>query len=208
MRLLRRSLLLAAAAAAAAAAFPLCGQTPGGVEVGGVKYEPVAQVGNARLQLNGAGVRYKAIFKVYTAGLYLQSKASTPEAVVTAPGPRRMHIHMLRDIDANELGRLFTRGMQDNATKEEFAKSINGTIKMGEMFAARKRLIAGDYFTIDYIPGTGTIISVNGKPQIEPIKEPEFFSALMHIWLGPHPADAQLKDALLGRSSTPTRPET
>jgi hypothetical protein len=205
MRLLRRSLLLAAAAAAA---FPLLAQTPGAVEVGGVKYEPFAQVGNARLQLNGAGVRYKAIFKVYTAGLYLQSKTNTTEGVVNAQGPRRMHIHMLREIDANELGKLFTRGMQENATREEFAKSINGTIKMGEMFAARKKLLAGDYFTVDYIPGTGTIISVNGKPQLEPIREPEFFSALMHIWLGPHPADSQLKDALLGKNSTPSRPET
>jgi hypothetical protein len=205
MRLLRRSLLLAAAAAAA---FPLLAQTPAVVEVGGVKYEPFAQVGGAKLQLNGAGVRYKAIFKVYTAGLYLQNKASTTEAVVSATGPRRMHIHMLREIDANELGKLFTRGMQENASREEFAKSIPGTIKLGEMFAARKKLLAGDYFTVDYIPGTGTIISVNGKPQIEPIKEPEFFSALMHIWLGPRPADAQLKDALLGKSSTPSRPET
>jgi len=205
MRLLRRTLLLAALAAASC---PLVAQTPSPVEVGGVKYEPFAQVAGTKLQLNGAGVRYKAIFKVYTAGLYLQNKAGTTEGVVNATGPRRMHIHMLREIDANELGKLFTRGMQENATREEFAKSINGTIKMGEMFAARKKLLAGDYFTVDYIPGTGTIISVNGKPQIEPIKEPEFFSALMHIWLGPHPADSQLKDALLGKNSAPSRPET
>lgn len=205
MRFLRRTLLLAALAAASC---PLVAQTPSPVEVGGVKYEPFAQVGGAKLQLNGAGVRYKAIFKVYAAGLYLQSKASTTEAVVNAQGPRRMHIHMLREIDANELGKLFTRGMQENASREEFAKSIPGTIKLGEMFAARKKLLAGDYFTVDYIPGTGTVISVNGKPQIEPIREPEFFSALMHIWLGPRPADAQLKDALLGKGSAPSRPET
>jgi hypothetical protein len=205
MQRFRRTLLLAAATAAA---IPSWAQSPGAVEVGGVKYEPVAQVGGSRLQLNGAGVRYKAIFKVYTAGLYLQNKASTTEAVVGATGPRRMHIVMLREIDANELGKLFTRGMQDNATKEEFAKSIPGTIKMGEMFAARKKLAAGDWFTVDYLPGTGTVISVNGKPQLEPIKEPEFFSALMHIWLGQHPADAQLKDALLGKAAAPSRPET
>ena len=205
MSFFRRTFL---AAAVLAATFPLQAQTPAAVEVAGVKYEPTVTVGGTRLQLNGAGVRYKAIFKVYTAGLYLQNRTSTPEGVVNAAGPRRMHIHMLREIDANELGKLFTRGMQDNATKEEFAKSINGTIKMGEMFAARKKLLAGDYFTIDFIPGTGTVISVNGKPQIEPIKEPEFFSALMHIWLGQRPADSQLKDALLGKSSGGGRPET
>jgi hypothetical protein len=31
----------------------------------------------------------------------------------------------------------------------------------------------------------------------EPIKDPEFHSALMKIWFGKSPADAQLKEALL-----------
>jgi hypothetical protein len=205
MPIFRRTLLLTATALAVSS--PWLAQAQSTVEVGGVKYDTTAQVGNAKLQLNGAGVRYKAIFKVYTAGLYLQNKATTTEAVINAPGPRRMHIVMLRDIDANELGKLFTRGMQDNATKEEFAKSINGTIKMGEFFATRKHLNAGDYFTIDYLPGTGTTVTVNGKLQMETVKEPEFFTALMHIWLGRQPADSQLKDALLGKSAA-GRPET
>lgn len=33
----------------------------------------------------------------------------------------------------------------------------------------------------------------------EPFVEPEFFNALMRIWLGAKPADWQLKDALLGK---------
>ena len=45
-------------------------------------------------------------------------------------------------------------------------------------------------------------VFVNGKLQGEPIKEPEFFSALMKIWLGKSPADQQLKDALLGKAAT------
>lgn len=189
----RRFLLAVAASALIAPAF---GQS---FDTSGVKFDPGVTVGNAKLQLNGAGTRYKFVVKVYAAGLYLPSKAGAPEQVLSANGPRRMHIHMLREIDANELGKLFTRGMQDNATKDEFSKSIPGTIKMGEIFATRKKLAKDDFFTIDYLPGTGTVISVNGKPAAEPIKEPEFFSALMSIWLGRNPADAQLKDALLGK---------
>jgi hypothetical protein len=193
------SRLLIAATAAWALLQPALAQTQP-VEVAGVKYEPTAQVANTRLQLNGAGVRYKLVVKVYTAGLYLQGKAATQEAVLAAPGPKRLQITMLREIDGNELGKLFTRGMQDNASREEFAKSIPGTIKMGEIFATRRKLNAGESFAVDYVPGTGTLISVNGKQAAEPIKEPEFFSALMHIWLGKSPADVQLKDALLGRA--------
>lgn len=175
-------------------------------EVAGVKYEPSVQVGNSRLQLNGAGIRYKAVFKVYTAGLYLGGKAATTDAVLAAPGAKRMHIVMLRDIDGNELGKLFTRGMQDNAPREEFSKSIAGTIRMSEIFSARKKLLSGENFSVDYVPGVGTTVLVNGKPQAEPIKEPEFFSALMRIWLGNNPADAQLKEALLGKAPAPRDP--
>jgi hypothetical protein len=191
-----RSTPAPAAPVAAPAAPTAAGAKP--VELAGVSYPTTVALGNAQLALNGAGIRYKAVFKVYTAGLYLGSKAATPDAVYTATGPKRMHIAMLRDIDANELGKLFTDGMQKNASREEFGKSIPGTLKLAEMFAAKKRLTAGDSFYVDYIPGTGTIISINGKPAADPIVEPVFFTALMKIWLGANPADWQLKDALLG----------
>jgi hypothetical protein len=174
-------------------------------EVGGVKYEASEQLGPAKLVLNGAGVRYKAIFKVYTAALYIGAKVGTPEEVYAAPGPKRMHIVMLRDIDANELGKLFTRGMQDNAPREEFSKSIAGTLRLSDIFSAKKKLAAGEYFYVDWVPGTGTTVVINGKAASEPIKEPEFFTALMKIWLGKSPADAQLKNALLGKAPPPAR---
>lgn len=196
--MIRRLFLLAFAAASLAS--PMAARAADVTEVGGVKYDNVVTLANTKLQLNGAGVRYKFV-KVYTAGLYLTGKSATPEAVLAATGPRRMHIVMLREINADELGRLFTKGMEQNASREEFSKVIPGVIKMGEIFAARRKLASGDYFSIDYVPGVGSSIVVNGKPASEPIKEPEFFNALMKIWLGKSPADANLKEALLGKSA-------
>jgi hypothetical protein len=192
--------LVVLAAATACLALPLAARSETATEVGGIKFPTSVTLANAPLQLNGAGVRYKAVFKVYAAGLYLNAKASTAEAVLASPGPRRLHIVMLREIDANELGKLFTKGMEQNASRDEFSKVIPGVIRMSDIFSQRKKLSAGEYFTIDYVPGTGSIISVMGKPAAEPIKEPEFFNALMKIWLGKSPADAQLKDLLLGKA--------
>jgi len=169
------------------------------VELGGVKLEDTLELQGAKLQLNGVGVRYKAVFKVYTAGLYLGRKAGTPEEVLSSPGPKRMSITMLRDIDSGELGKLFTRGVEDNTPKAEMSKLVPGLIRMGQIFSDQKKLMSGDSFVIDWIPGTGTVILVKGRPQGEPFKEPEFFNALMRIWLGPVPADWKLKDALLGK---------
>ncbi len=193
------------AALACTALLPLAAHAQGtGVELAGVKYAPSAQVANTPLQLNGAGIRYKFVIKVYTAGLYLGSKTQSVEQVLRQPGPKRMHVVMLRDIDANELGKLFTRGMQDNAPKEEFSKFIPGTLKLAEIFSAQKKLKAGDSFFVDYVPGVGTTVLVNGKPTAEPIKEPEFYNALLRIWLGERPADSALKDNLLGKATTNT----
>ncbi len=187
-------------AAALLAGLLALGATAATIEVGGVKLEDSTDVRGSKLVLNGAGIRYKAVFKVYTAGLYLGKKASTPEEVLAAPGAKRMTITMLREIDSNELGKLFTRGVQDNAPKNEMSKLVPGLIKMGQIFSDQKRLMTGDVFMIDWVPGTGTIITVKGVPQGEPFREPEFFNALMRIWLGPEPADWKLKDALLGKA--------
>jgi hypothetical protein len=169
------------------------------VDVGGIKMEDTAELRGAKLDLNGAGVRYKAVFKVYAAGLYLSKKAATPDEVIAAPGPKRMSITMLREIDSGELGKLFTRGVEDNSPKGEMSKLIPGLIRMSQIFSDQKKLLPGENFLIEWIPGTGTVITVKGKVQGEPFKEPEFFNALMRIWLGPNPADWKLKDALLGK---------
>ena len=194
--MIRRSFMIAATLAALCA--PLSSHAEA-TDVAGVKFDSPMNVGTAKLQLNGAGVRYKAIFKVYAAGLYLTTKATSPEAVLAAPGPKLLQIVMLRDIDANELGKLFTRGMEQNAPREDFSKSINGIMRMSDIFSSRKKLSAGDSFAVEWVPGTGTVILVNGKVASEPIKEPEFYASLMKIWLGNSPADSGLKDALLGK---------
>lgn len=169
------------------------------VEVANVKYDTAMDLAGQKLVLNGAGIRYKFVVKVYTAGLYLTHKAGTTPEVLSAPGPKRIHIQMLRDIDGNELGKLFTKGMEANSPREEFIKCINGVLKLSEVFASRKQLNSGDSFSVDYVPGLGSTLSVNGKSLMsEPIKEPEFFTALLRIWLGDKPADDGLKDALLG----------
>ena len=185
--------------AALAFACAVLGASAAQVDVAGVKLNDTLDVRGNKLQLNGAGVRYKAVFKVYTAGLYVGKKVSTPEEALAAPGPKRVAITMLRDIDANELGKLFTKGVEENSPKSEMVNLIPGLLRMGQMFADQKQLKTGDTFTVDWLPGTGTVITVRGVAQPDPIKEQAFFNALLRIWLGPVPADWKLKDALLGK---------
>jgi hypothetical protein len=185
--------LLAAALTAA-----LATANAAAIDMAGVKIEDQLNLEGNALQLNGAGVRYKTVIRVYTASLYLSRKAQSVEEVLAAPGAKRMSITMLRDIDGNELGKLFMRGVEDNSPKSEFSRLIPGLLRMGQLFAEKKNLKAGEAFTIDWVPGKGTLIAINGQQQGAPIAEQAFFNALMRIWLGQVPADFRLKDALLG----------
>jgi len=174
------------------------------VDVAGVKFDSTIQLGGGPLLLNGYGVRYKAIFKVYAAGLYLASKANTPDAVITAPGAKRIHLIMLRQLDSNEFGKILAAGIEKNVTREEFVQSLPAILRMGEAAAGHRVLMPGDTMTVDWVPGVGTTLYVKGKAEVGPIKEPGFFSAMAKIWLGRSPADALLKEALLGQSIAPT----
>ncbi len=165
----------------------------------GVPFESAITVQGQPLRLNGAGIRHKAVFKVYAAGLYLPQPAGSAADVAAQRGAKRLTITMLRDIDSGELGKLFSRGVEDNMDRGAFSRLVPGVLRMGQIFSEHRKLKAGDTFTVDWLPGTGTVITVKGQAQGEPFKEPEFFDALLGIWLGPRPADWQLKDALLGK---------
>jgi hypothetical protein len=167
------------------------------IDINGVKVEDSATVAGVKVPLNGAGTRYKAIFKVYVAGLYVGKKAHSLDEVVNQPGPKRLSLTMVREVDAGAFGKLLTRGIEDNTSKAEMSKLIPGLIRMGEIFSAYKVMSVGDVILLDWIPGSGMVVTAKGKVQGEPFKEPEFFKAMMSIWFGPSPATVALKDALL-----------
>lgn len=186
--------------ALAAGLIALCAATGAGAaqDIYGVKVDDSVTVAGTKLQLNGAGTRYKAVFKVYVGELYTTQKVSSLDELVAAPGPKRLTMTFLREIEAGPFGKLLTRGVEDNVPKNEMSKLVPGLIRMGDIFTVNKSLLPGDIIYLDWIPGTGMVVTAKGKVQGEPFKEPEFFKAIMSIWFGPQPADFKLKDALLG----------
>ncbi len=193
MRLIQKILLTAAAlvVGVSALAAPLV--------IHGVKVPETVSVGGATLQLNGAGTRYKGPFKVYVGDLYTSKKVGSLEELVAAPGPKRLTMTFVREIEAGPFGKLLTRGVEDNVSKAEISKLVPGLIRMGDIFTVNKVLVPGDVITLDWIPGTGMVVTAKGQVQGEPFKEPEFFKAIMSIWFGHSPADWKLKDAMLGK---------
>ncbi len=168
------------------------------LEVEGVKLPASSQLGADTLQLNGAGLRTKVFFKVYVAGLYVPQKATSADQLLAQKGARRVTITMLRNVDAESFAGALNDGLRDNHTEAQFAAmkpqidALNATLKaVGE---AKK----GDEIHFEYLPGSGTQVTVNGKLRGSVIAGEDFFTAVLRIWLGDKPVDASLKKGLLG----------
>ena len=168
------------------------------LEVEGIKLEATNQVGATALQLNGAGVRTKVFFKVYVAGLYVPQKTANAGQLLAQKGARRVTITMLRDVDAESFAKALNDGLRDNHTEAQFAAlkpqidALNANLKaVGE---AKK----GDVIHFEYLPDTGTQVTVNGKLKGSVIAGEDFFSSVLRIWLGEKPVDASLKKGLTG----------
>ena len=171
-----------------------------GAEVAGVKIDDKEKLGAGELTLNGAGLRKRVFFQVYAIGLYLPEKKTAAAEAIGTSGPKRVAIHMLRDIEAAEFAGALTDGLKQNLSEAEM-KAFEPRIKrlvavMSEMKVAR----TGMRVTLDWA-GAGTQLTVDGKPSGAPIEGEDFYRALLRIWLGDKPVQDDLKKALLGEMS-------
>jgi Chalcone isomerase-like len=159
------------------------------------------QVEGVKLNLNGLGTRYKAIFKVYDMGLYTTAKVSTLQDLIAAPGPKKLHFVALRELPGTDLGVLFLRGMRENSSPELNTKYAASANRLVEIFSGKSKLVPDESFSIEFVPGKGTTFYIMDKAQGAAIGDAEFFAMVLRIWLGPIPADYKLKDALLNVTS-------
>ena len=174
------------------------------IEVSGVKVEEKVKLANQDLVLNGSGIRYGAagLVRVYVASLYLPQKRSTSTEIGALKGAKRMHLNLLREINSNDFSKGLLGGMRANMSAADQQKHFDALLKMGAIFGQIPTLKKGETITIDSIPGTGTVVQVNGKKVGESVPDEAFFSALLQIWLGPKPIEESLKPVLLGLTAS------
>lgn len=169
----------------------------------GVNYPASLKVEGTTLVLNGSGISYRAVAKVYTLGLYVAKKVDKADAILAAPGPKQLRFVMLQGMRIDEVGKLITSGVENNSTRTQFFGMIPAIRTMGEQFSRIKRMAPGDIFAIEWVPNRGTVFYVNEQPAGLPIQDPEFFNAILRVWLGKSPPSQALKEALLDYRAPP-----
>lgn len=164
-------------------------------EVAGVKLDDRVAAGGNELVLNGAGVRTRAIFKVYVAGLYVPAKTAEPGVVLAAPA-KRIQLTLLRTLSAEQLVDALDDGLRENNSGAELAAIKPQTGELAAIMKGFKEVREKDVVTLDYAEGT-TRVGLNGTVR-GTIPGEAFNRALLKVWLGDRPVQADLKQALLG----------
>lgn len=182
----------------AAVLLVLAATAAGQVVVEGARYDGSIVLGGQPLVLNGVGVRKRFIFDIYVGGLYVAKKAARTEELVGQPGPKRVALRFLRDVEGDLFVTSLHAGLKANHTETELGRwkeqvdTLTTTIKT---IALARR---GDTVYFDYTPQDGTRVSVNGVTRGPLIPGEDFYAAVLRVWLGETPADPGLKKGMLG----------
>jgi len=167
-------------------------------EVEGFRFDSTLRLGGADLQLNGVGVRRRFFLPIYVAGLYVPQRSTDPEVLLNQRGPRRMSMRFVRDVEAGLFMNSLEVGMRKHYSAEQLAawqdqwRTLTSVI--GNIVLARR----ADHVTWDFTPDTGARVMQNSVPILPTMRGEDFYNAVLRVWLGPQPADAELKKGLLG----------
>ena len=168
-------------------------------EIAGIRFPETANVAGYQLVLNGAALRSRAMLRIYAIGLYVSERNAGAADLLSQPGPKRVTLALLRDTTSKELTDALIDGINDNQAPTEAARLRPRMDRLASVMAAVGFAPSGSQITIDFVPGRGTRFALNGEQTGETIEGAEFYAALLNIWLGDHPPQPSIKDALLGR---------
>jgi len=170
-------------------------------EVAGVKFDDKVRVGSSELLANGAGLRKKLLIKVYVMALYLPEKQSDAGAVFASKGAKRIAITLLRDLTAKQFVDALDEGLANNHTEAELAALKDRLKQFSDTLLAIGEAKTGSTIVIDWLPDSGTRLTINGQVKGKDIAGEDFYRALLQIWLGNKPVQEDLKQALLGKAA-------
>lgn len=159
-----------------------------------VSFPETFMAGNDKLLFNGGGTREKYWMDMYVVALYLPVKSKDAASIVAGNSSMAIRICIISG--------LITSERMIEAVDEGFEKSTGGKPEAYkdriEMFqrAFSDKIEKGDVFDIIYLNETVSIY-LNGKLKAA-IKGLDFKKAVFGIWLGPDPADEELKKGMLG----------
>lgn len=157
-----------------------------------------SSVAGQELVLNGRAVRSVWGFPVYEVGLFLGERNADAEAIMKRDrAPKRVRMQMLRAVEKGKFVGTVRENIDQNlspAEKEAFASELDAYVGYLENGGD---IEPGRVITIDYVPGEGTVLGLDGK-RIGTVAGEDFYHVMLRLWIG-RPLQPSIKEGLLGR---------
>ncbi|WP_417446203.1 TonB family protein [Kangiella sp.] len=163
-----------------------------------VKAAEQINVEGSTLQLNGLAVHSELRQEWFLNGLYLSSKSDDPEEIINSPMLKRMQIKVLADeLPGRRLKRFWIERIKNNNEASLVLENAKGVRELADTLG--QDFAAGDTINIDFVPGQGTVIQINGAV-VNTIDE-DIFPLMLNTWIGERPPSSEFKDSILGSQS-------
>lgn len=167
-------------------------------EVEGFRFDNTLRLGGSDLVLNGVGVRRRFFIPVYVAGLYVPARSGDAETLLSQRGPRRMSMKFVREVEAELFMTSLDVGMRKHYTPEQLAGWKDQWQTLTRVISTMVLARRADNITWDYTPEDGARVMQNSVARVPSMRGEDFYNAVLRVWLGPQPADDDLKKGLLG----------
>jgi hypothetical protein len=157
------------------------------------QFSPEVTVHGQTLPLRGTGrLVWMRMITVYDAALYLT--ADVPGKDVLRDVPKRLELRYHISIKGETFGESAEPFLKKNVPPDELARIRYRIEQLNRLYRDVKE---GDRYALDYAPGSGTMLSLNGSP-LGSIEGADFAAAYFAIWLGGKPISDTLRDELTG----------
>ncbi len=162
------------------------------IRVGKSEFPKYYETSKGRIEAKGWGVlKYAFVMKAYAATLY-GPKDVTARDLLQADVPKRLEINYFVSIDGPD----FAKGANAMLKKQLPAEDLMRLKpRVDRLHATYRDVASGDRYALTYVPGSGTVLDLNGEPLVQ-IEGTDFAHAYFGIWLAEPPISAKLKQAL------------
>lgn len=163
-------------------------------ELAGIAMPDIRDVAGRELMLNGIALRTYSLFNIpiYVAGLYLEQRSDSAEAILRSPEVKLLEIHFLRAIGQNRAQQAWRRGFANNC-ESPCRLAAQDTAQ----FIARVPAIHGGDTSMFLFTRDGLTVTFNGR-FLGTTANRYFARQVLRNFLGPAPPTPQVKHELLG----------
>jgi hypothetical protein len=142
-----------------------------------------AEAVEQRLVMSPATAQRSIAAADLTLGLYAARQVTGPRQFMAQPGLKRLQMVLLRAASTDHIGRILMRGLQQSSSRADLALHTERLVQLGVAFGSRKTFAVGESIALEYLPGFGVRMLINGEPVAGKVGDADFFALLVHGWV-------------------------